>query len=171
MTKKSGSMKFDMKTIHSLASRSSFSEFDSAVRSLISGLPVTQVIPGELTINIELIEDRTLFPEMFAKYQEVVSYFDKRFYKEKDWLECYDKLIRIDKCNEESILYIVKYFRNDEFWRSNFITLLKLRRLNKEKIKYIDYFKEKIKSDYDAKSRGFATGNIIQKTDGKKRDY
>ena len=164
-------MKFDIVTIHSMAKDMKFDEFDQTIRSLISGDPITVVITGELIIDIDLIKDRKLFPEMFAKFDEVVSHFDKKFYKEKAWLECYDKLIRIDEYNEESILYIVKYFRKDDFWSTNFMTLLKLRQLNKEKIKYIDFFKERIKAEHKSGKKGFATGNIIHKTDGKKREY
>jgi hypothetical protein len=83
----------------------------------------------------------------FENFQKVVSYFDKKFYDEKSWLDCYDKLIRIDKYSENRILEIVKEFRSDGNWwkdNGNFESLLKLRQKNKDKIKYIDLFDKKL---------------------------
>jgi hypothetical protein len=88
-----------------------------------------------------------LKPENFQYFSQVVSFFDSKFYKEKTWLECYDKLIRIDKFKETEILEIVRHFRSDGNWwkdNGNFQSLLKLRQKNNEQIMYIDSFKSKI---------------------------
>jgi hypothetical protein len=64
-----------------------------------------------------------------------------------EWIDCIDKLIRIDKYEKTEIKEIVEYFRNDNFWKAQFQSLLKLRTKNKDKIKYIDFFKNKMKSE------------------------
>jgi hypothetical protein len=168
-------MRFDIKALHRTARVVEFDEFFQLIKSQIANQPMTVVIPGELQVDIELIKPkRKLSPDMFTAFEVVVGCFDKKFYKEKLWLECYDKLIRLDKYTEKQILYIVQWGRKEGNWwhdNGNFNTLLKLRKLNDEKIKYIDVFKEKIKAEYAKNRKGFSTGNIIHKDDGKKREY
>jgi len=89
-----------------------------------------------------------LHSENFLNFQQVVSYFDSKFFIKDKWLDCYDKLIRIEKYSENDILNIVKEFRSDGNWwkdSGNFESLLKLRKKNKDGIKYIDLFKTKLK--------------------------
>jgi len=168
-------MKTSLKDLYTLSKSMDFDSFKQHIKSEISGQPITVVIQGELIVNIELIkEKRKLSPDMFKHFNEVISYFDKKTYSEKLWLECYDKLMRIDGYSEESILYVVKYFRNEDNWwyaSGNFQTLLKLRRLNTEKVKYMDMFVAKIKAEHNATRKGFAHGNIIHNDDGKQRNY
>jgi len=90
-------------------------------------------------------KENNINSEKFRLFRDVVSQFDSKLFKEKPWLDCYDKLIRIDGYSEENILEIVKYFRADSFWSTNFHTLLKLRS-TKEGAKYIDIFSEKLKN-------------------------
>jgi hypothetical protein len=62
------------------------------------------------------------------------------------WNDCFDKLIRIDGHNPDTIRAVITYFRADSFWESNFLSPLKLRRKNRDGIKYIDFFKNNMKS-------------------------
>jgi len=164
-----------IKTIYELATSMNFDEFNQLLKSHLSGQPQTVVIPGEIIIDLQLIEPKKkLTPESFQLFEKTSSYFNKRFYNQNSWLDCYDKLIRIDKYTEEKILEIVFYFRREgNWWRDsgNFETLLKLRRLNPEKIKYIDVLSERIKSKDTRKQTGFPIGTIMQKEDGKQRAY
>jgi len=96
----------------------------------------------------EVKEDIKLHSENFLNFQQVVSYFDSKFFNQDKWLDCYDKLIRIDKYSEDDILSIVKEYRSDGNWwkdSGNFESLIKLRKKNKDGIKYIDLFKTKLK--------------------------
>lgn len=84
----------------------------------------------------------------FALFDEVCSYFDSKAYSGtnlKKWLECYDKLIRIDGYTEEKILAIVKEFRKpDNWWRKNgnFESLLKLRKTSKDGVTFAHRFSQ-----------------------------
>ena len=168
-------MKFDINSIYVLAKSMSFTDFKQALKSEVSGKPETQVIDGDLIVDITIEKSKPkLFPENFENFTKVASLFNKKFYNEQPWLDCYDKLIRIDGYSEEAILYIVAYFRNENnWWRNsgNFETLIKLRRLNNEKVKYIDVFSEKIRAERKHNSKGFPVGNILNKPDGKQRSY
>jgi hypothetical protein len=56
------------------------------------------------------------------------------------WLECLDKIQRIDKYDLRDVYNVAKDLRNDEFWQTNFLSILKFRNLDKNGIKYIDRF-------------------------------
>lgn len=106
-----------------------------------------------------------LHSENFKNFQGVISFFDSKFINEKEWLDCYDKLIRIDKYSEDRILEIVKEFRSDRNWwkdNGNFESLLKLRQKNKDKIKYIDLFDKKLNN-----SSGFNSADTRTQSDMK----
>lgn len=105
----------------------------------------TVSVNDNVSVNVN-VNDK-LNPEDYKIFRDVVSFFDKKYYKESKWLECYDKMIRIDGYSEKEIFEIVKYFTNDEFWKGNFISLLKLRKTNSEGIKYIDVFSTKLKTN------------------------
>ena len=112
-----------------------------------------------------------LTPDSFKLFNKTIGLFNQKTYNENKWLECYDKLIRIDKYSEEAVYYICNYFRRDGNWwkdSGNFESLLKLRRLDRDGIKWIDIFANKIKAE---KNRGFAVGNKIHVNDGKQREY
>ncbi len=79
-----------------------------------------------------------LFPE---------SYRPKNKYQKEKWLECIDKLDRLDGYSPRKVYYIVKKARQDEFWKSNFYSLLKLRQNNKQGVKFIDIFFEKFAAE------------------------
>ena len=84
----------------------------------------------------------------YRLFDQVISFFNPKFYKEKTWTKCYDQLLRIDGYSEDQILDIVRQFRSDGNWwkeSGNFESLLKLRRTNREGIKYVDLFSIQIK--------------------------
>ena len=169
-------MVIDAFEIHLMANEMNFADFEHKLKSLALNQPETAIIKGRVKLVITVSGIGKLSPTDFKHFTEAVGYFEEKLYREKEWLECYDKLIRLDKYTEEGILYVVKYFRKEgNFWYNNFNTLLKLRLLSKEKVKFMDLFVTKIKAERkerDAhKQKGFATGNIINKSDGKKRDY
>jgi len=100
-----------------------------------------------------------LNPDNYKCFREVCSYFDEKFYNEQKWLDCYDKLVRIDKYDEYQILEIVKRFRKPgEWWHDtgNFQSLLKLRQSNRVGVKYITFF--------DGKLIAESTNNIKSQT-------
>lgn len=171
-------MVIDAFEIHLMAKEMKFADFEHKLKSLALNQPETAMIKGRVKLVITVSGIGKLSPTDFKHFIEAVGYFDEKLYREKEWLECYDKLIRLDKYTEEGILYVVKYFRKEGNWwydTGNFNTLLKLRKLDKEKVKYMDLFVTKIKAERkerDAhKQKGFAPGNIINKSDGKQRDY
>ncbi len=94
----------------------------------------------------KLNKSKELLPENFQLFRDVITHFDSKLYEanKAKWLDCYQKLLRIEKVSEQEILNIVKTFREDSFWQSNFQTLLKLRKKNDEGVKYIDVFKAKM---------------------------
>ena len=112
-------------------------------------------------------EKEKLKPDDFKYFYKIVSYFDKRHFKLKAWLECYDKLVRIDKHTEDDILWVVQEFRKDGNWwkdNGNFESFLKLRRTNSEGIKFMDIFLQKLKG----KNKNL---NVYRRHDAKQREY
>ena len=61
---------------------------------------------------------------------------------ENDWIDCLDKLIRIDGKTCEEIESVIIKTRADDFWRQNFLSVLKLRKRNKEGILYFTVFQQ-----------------------------
>ena len=56
------------------------------------------------------------------------------------WLDCLDKIHRIDKYDLGQVYLKCKELRNDSFWQNNFLSILKLRNVDKNGTKYIDRF-------------------------------
>lgn len=56
------------------------------------------------------------------------------------WLDCLDKIERIDKYDLREVYLMVKKMRQDDFWQNNFLSILKLRNTDKNGVKYIDRF-------------------------------
>ncbi len=59
------------------------------------------------------------------------------------WLDCIDKLERLDGYSPRKVYYIIQKVRSDDFWKNNFLTILKLRKKNKDGLKYINLFEAK----------------------------
>ena len=81
---------------------------------------------GKLPGNHERV-----FPERFLP---------KTDKQKKNWLECLDKLHRIDHCTLQEINGAIIFAREDPFWKDNFLSLMKLRDKDKDGVKYIDRF-------------------------------
>ena len=75
------------------------------------------------------------FVELFP-----IQYKPKGETQKNKWLDCLDKLQRIDKYSLHDVYEVTKTLRNDEFWQTNFLSILKFRNLDKNGIKYIDRF-------------------------------
>jgi len=79
--------------------------------------------------------------EVKSCYLSCLEYFDLKLrpYTDKkkfNWMDCIDKLNRIDGLTFKEILEIVKNTRNDNFWKIQFLTLTKLRDNDKNDVKY-----------------------------------
>ena len=89
------------------------------------------------------------FPEMVIKsFEPICNLFPpqtrpKTRNEINSWLDCIDKLDRLDGYSPRKVYYIASKVRLDEFWRDNFLSILKLRKKNKDGIKYINLFEAK----------------------------
>jgi hypothetical protein len=63
------------------------------------------------------------------------------------WMDCLDKVQRLDGYDLRDVYLMVKKMRQDDFWQSNFLSILKLRNTDKNGIKYIDRFMDR-QEDY-----------------------
>jgi hypothetical protein len=75
------------------------------------------------------------FVELFP-----IQYKPKGENQKNKWLDCLDKIQRIDKYDLHKVYEVTKELRSDDFWQTNFLTILKFRNLDKNGIKYIDRF-------------------------------
>tara|TARA_R100001480_G_scaffold89833_6_gene96626 strand:- start:947 stop:1849 length:903 start_codon:yes stop_codon:yes gene_type:complete len=75
------------------------------------------------------------FAELFP-----LKYRPKSEIQKNKWLDCLDKIQRLDGYDLREVYNIAKQLRNDEFWQNNFLTILKFRNTDKNGIKYIDRF-------------------------------
>jgi len=67
-----------------------------------------------------------------------LKYRPKTEAQKNKWLDCLDKIERLDGYNLREVYNVSKELRNDEFWQNNFLSILKLRNTDKNGIKYID---------------------------------
>lgn len=98
--------------------------------------------------NISSSTKNEFSQEVIQTFNSIVGYFEttpETETKKNKWLDCIDKLNRIDGLSFNEIIQIVKFGKEDEFWNSNFLSLLKLRNKNKEDIYYWNVFKSKMK--------------------------
>jgi hypothetical protein len=99
-----GIIKINTQYLYSLARAMKYDEFEQELKHLITKLPITQVILGDVVIEVSLSSVKPkLSPNDFKHFTEVATLFNRKFYNEKAWLECYDKLTRIDGYSEDSI--------------------------------------------------------------------
>ncbi|MAB38970.1 MAG: hypothetical protein CL525_07760 [Aequorivita sp.] len=81
---------------------------------------------------------KTAFPHFAALFD--LKYRPKTENQKIKWLDCLDKLQRLDGYDLREVYNVSKNLRNDEFWQNNFLSILKLRNTDKNGIKYIDRF-------------------------------
>jgi hypothetical protein len=79
-----------------------------------------------------------LFPDKYKPKSEA---------QKNKWLDCLDKVQRIDGYDLREVYLMVKKMRQDDFWQSNFLSILKLRNTDKNGVKYIDRFMDR-QEDY-----------------------
>ena len=60
--------------------------------------------------------------------------------QKQKWLDCLDKIERIDKYNLREVYEVCKRLREDDFWQNVFLSVLKLRNNDKNGVKYVDRF-------------------------------
>ena len=94
------------------------------------------------------------FPHFISLFP--LNYRPKTKAQKNKWLECLDKIQRIDKYNLRDVYNVAKDLRNDQFWAKNFLSILKLRNKDKNGIKYIDRFME----DYRSKTKPIGYNKI-----------
>jgi len=99
--------------------------------------------------------------DVFKAFDYLVQFFDdtkpKSESEKNKWLDCIDKLNRIDGLTFKEICEIVRYIKNDDFWKPNFLSILKLRKKNKEGIEYWNVFKLKMKGQVSNQSNVLGT--------------
>ena len=78
----------------------------------------------------------------FPHFMEIfpLKYRPKTETQKNKWLDCLDKLQRLDGYDLREVYNVCKNLRNDQFWQNNFLSILKLRNADKNGIKYIDRF-------------------------------
>ena len=94
------------------------------------------------------------FPHFISLFP--LNYRPKTETQKNKWLDCLDKIQRIDKYNLRDVYNVAKDLRNDQFWSKNFLSILKLRNTDKNGIKYIDRFME----DYRSKTKPIGYNKI-----------
>ena len=121
----------------------------------VQSLPIAEIAVNDnvnVNVNVNDINISSSTKNEFS--QDVIKTFDYviKFFEgtkpsdEKQkvkWLDCIDKLNRIDGLSFRDICRIVKFAKEDAFWDKNFLSILKLRTKNKEGIFYWNVFKEK----------------------------
>ena len=81
---------------------------------------------------------KTAFPHFATLFD--LKYRPKTETQKIKWLDCLDKLQRLDGYDLREVYNVSKNLRKDEFWQNNFLSILKLRNTDKNGIKYIDRF-------------------------------
>jgi len=80
-------------------------------------------------------------------YPHFIELFPKNFQPKTEaqklkWMDCLDKLNRLDNIDLSKLYLVVKYIRNNDFWSEHFLSVLKLRNKDKNGIKYVNRFFE-----------------------------
>lgn len=86
--------------------------------------------------------------EVFKIYEASIKLFSEDLIpttekQKNNWLNEFDKLIKIDGLTIKEIYSIIKFARSDEFWNKNFLSISKLRKKDKNDIPYWKVFKHK----------------------------
>jgi len=108
--------------------------------------------------NNTYIESNISYKKIETKiYPHFVELFPTNFQpkskNQKDkWIDCLDKIERIEKIKLSDLYLVVKHIRRDSFWNEHFLTLLKLRNKDKNGIKYLYRFLQIYKSANKPKS-------------------
>ena len=85
------------------------------------------------------------------EFKKVLNLFEEKFRPKTptqkiDWLDVFEKSVRLDKYEPEKIVELIAWAREDDFWKSNLMSLASLRNKGKGKIKKIDSINAKFSS-------------------------
>lgn len=116
----------------------------------------TVIVNDNVNVNVNVKEINNISSstknefsqDIIQTFNSVVGYFETKPQTESQknkWLDCIDRLNRIDGLSFDEIILIVKYAKEDNFWSKNFLSLLKLRNKNKEDIYFWNVFKTQMK--------------------------
>lgn len=99
-------------------------------------------VQDDVQYNIQISNIPKNVLDAFPHY---VDLFDKKHqprtnHQKNKWLECLEKIQRIDGYDLRELYQVVKRLREDQFWQTNFLSLLKLRNRDKNGILYVDRF-------------------------------
>ena len=107
--------------------------------------------PPQSNINIyndNNIKSNNMYSDLVLKvYPHFLNLFPKKYQPQNEsqknkWLDCLDKLERIEKIDFHKLWLVVKFIRDHEFWGVHFLTLLKLRNKDKNGIMYVHKYIE-----------------------------
>jgi hypothetical protein len=108
-------------------------------------------------------------PDILECYYSILEHFPCDLHptnenQKESWIDCIDKLKRIDNLGYSDIIQLVKITRGDDFWSKNFLSLVKLRKKNKDGIAYWKVFYNNFKNNKN-------TNNYEQFTDLQRKGY
>lgn len=107
-------------------------------------------------------KDNKEYTQDVFSLQEFSKLYFKEEYINNNSLECFDKLLRLDKYSSEQIKEAIKKACGDDFWVKQFLSPLKLRNTDKNKVKYIDVFLA-LKPKQNGSLFNFANERAIEK--------
>lgn len=99
--------------------------------------------------NNNSVKSKKDFPQLVIdSYEPLCSLFPKKAIpktkaQKNSWLDCIDKLDRLDGYNPRKVYFICKKVRQDDFWKDNFLSILKLRKNDNSGVKYIVKFEQR----------------------------
>jgi hypothetical protein len=113
-------------------------------------------------------EEKEYIKESFLIQEFCKPHFEERYINEKS-LDCFKKLIKLDKYTSNQIKEAILNARSEPFWDANFLSPCKLRSNDKNGVKYIDRFLKLKKSSIKTEPAKSIVLNYL--IDGLKPEY
>lgn len=121
-------------------------------------------------VNKDIILPKNKFSEdVYKVFEHTVLLFKEEYRpstesQKNNWLDCIEKLNRIDGMEYREIYKMVKWGLEHDFWNKNFYTILKLRKKNSEGISYLKVFKSQMEFETkQVKTGSISTVEMIKK--------